>query len=280
MKSKVSSIPVSVIILTKNEERDLPECLHSLQWCNDVHLVDSHSSDATCEIARRSGIKVEVNHFLSFGVQRNWALDNCRILHPWVLFLDADERTTPEMVSVMTHTIAEASEEIAGFYCCWKLMMGNRWLKRSDNFPKWQFRLLRKDRARFTDFGHGQKEGVVDGEIHYLKEPYLHCPFLGTWNEWEAKHRRYAQQEAVARRQHPLKLSELLSSHASKRNPALKLLLSKLPGWPSLRFIYTYVLRGGFLEGKEGLLYCQKIRWYEAEIMQRMKAAEARTSGS
>lgn len=262
-----------MIILTKNEERDLPGCLDSLTWCDDMHVVDSGSTDGTRDlVAARPGISLREHPFESFGAQRNWALEHCAPAHPWVLFLDADERTPPAFVEAMAGAVSRAPVDVAGYYCCWKLLLNDRWLRRSDNFPKWQFRLLRVGRASFADFGHGQKEGEVLGRLDYLREPYLHSPFSRGWEHWTEKHRRYAEQEAVARRRTRLCWKDLFSSHGSKRNPALKVLLSRLPFWPTIRFFVTYVLSGGFLEGREGWIYCSKIRWYEAEIQRRMRA--------
>lgn len=270
---------VSVIILTKNEEQDLPACLASLAWCNDVHVVDSGSSDRTVDIARAHGATVWTNPFTSFGQQRNWAIDHCAVKNDWILFLDADERSTPEFRRAVVSAIDSAEPEVAGFYCCWKMMLGDRWLKRSDNFPKWQFRLFRKGLARFIDVGHGQKEGAVEGRIEYLREPYLHYAFSRGWEVWTERHRRYARQEAEERSGKSLKVQDLVSPHGSKRNPAIKLLVGNLPGWPQFRFFYSYVLKGGFLEGNEGLTYCRKIMWYEQETQREMKRLKAAVTG-
>ncbi|MEM8549452.1 MAG: glycosyltransferase family 2 protein [Verrucomicrobiota bacterium] len=267
------SVPhLSVIILTLNEERDLPDCLTSLQWCDDIHVLDSGSADETVAIAETAGTQVLTHPFESFGKHRNWALDHCPIKHEWILFLDADERVTEKMLAEMVKKTASAPDHVAGYYCCWALMLGERWLKRADNFPKWQFRLLRKGRARFTDFGHGQKEGEVDGELNYIREPYLHYAFGGGWQVWEQRHRKYAKQEARARRETKVPWSKAFSTHASERNPAIKRLVSTLPGWPLLRFCYTYFLRGGFLEGREAWEYCRRIAWYEGLIQKEMRA--------
>lgn len=262
---------VSVIILTKNEELDLPGCLESLSWCSDVHVLDSGSTDRTVEVASRLGARTLSNPFRSFGHQRNWAIDNCAVAHDWILFLDADERSTPEFAAALLAATQAASADVAGFYCCWKMMLGERWLKRSDNFPKWQFRLFRKGRARFVDVGHGQKEGEVGGRIEYLSEPYLHFAFTRGWEAWEARHRRYAKQEASERGSKQLKWADLFSRHGSRRNPAIKLLVGGLPGWPQFRFLYSYVLKGGWLEGKEALVYCRKIMWYEMQTQAEMR---------
>ena len=152
---------ISVFVLTKNEQNDLPGCIESLSWCDDIVVIDSGSDDDTVQIAESLGATVYHNDFISFAKQRNWALDNCSAKHEWILFLDADERTPPSFVTQVNRAIETSPQSVAGFYCCWKLILDGRWLKRSDGFPKWQFRLLRSGFARFSDCGHGQKEGEV-----------------------------------------------------------------------------------------------------------------------
>src|ERR1700761_1903911 len=168
---------VSVIILTKNEEHDLALCLNALKWCDDIHVLDSGSTDETINIANTFGTTIWTNPFESFGKQRNFALDHIAIKYNWILFLDADEVATEKFHDALLDAINNAGDDVAGFYCCWKMMLEDKWLKRCDNFPKWQFRLIKKDKARFTDFGHGQKEDKVMGKKLYLKEPYLHYAF-------------------------------------------------------------------------------------------------------
>src|SRR5690349_22231261 len=91
--------PVSVVVLTVNEEVNIADCLRSCAWSDDVHVVDSGSTDRTCGIAREMGATVHVHPFESFGLQRNWAIDHIRHKHDWVFHLDADERFTPELVA-------------------------------------------------------------------------------------------------------------------------------------------------------------------------------------
>ncbi len=180
----------------------------------------------------------------------------------------------PSFVEAIRTAIKHCAADTAGFFCCWKLLLNGRWLKHSDNFPKWQFRLLRKGRARFKDFGHGQKEGKAAGRIEYLREPYIHEPFRRGWAHWEAKHRKYAKQEAAARAMGNVSLHGLLSKHATVRNPALKVLVTKIPGWPWLRFAYTYALRGGFLEGRDGFEYCWRMSWFEGLVQREIREIE------
>src|SRR5690606_23254572 len=143
------------------------------------------------------------------------------IFHEWILFLDADEVVTPQFVQAIPKATAEAERDTVGFYCCWKMILEDRWLKYCDNFPKWQFRILRKGRATFTDFGHGQKEGKVDGVIGYIKEPYLHYSFSKGWTEWMERHNKYSSQEAISRLDNRPPFRNIFSQHSSIRNPAL-----------------------------------------------------------
>ncbi|MEP6747115.1 MAG: glycosyltransferase family 2 protein [Bacteroidota bacterium] len=269
---------ISVIILTKNEEKDLPACLGSLQWSDDVHVLDSGSTDATVNIAKQFGATVSTNPFESFGKQRNFALAHIVARYDWILFLDADEIVTDNFHKAMLAAITNADSGTAGFYCCWKMMLENKWLRHCDNFPKWQFRLMKKGKASFRDFGHGQKEDNIDGRIDYIKEPYLHYGFSKGWFHWVERHNKYSGQEAIARLNNRPPFKHIFSSHGSVRNPALKSWLSRLPGWPLLRFIQAYFFNLGFIEGVPGFIYCANMSWYEFQIQIKMrelkKAAE------
>lgn len=262
---------VSIVILTKNEEKDLPGALTAIEWCDDIHVLDSGSTDSTLDIAREHNAKISYNAFKSFGQQRNYALDHLNIAHEWILFLDADEVVTKEFKTAIFEAMEIEGEEVAGFYCCWKMILDGKWLKRCDNFPKWQFRLLRKGRARFTDFGHGQKEDMVDGEIKFIKEPYLHFGFSKGWTYWIERHNRYSSQEAMARTIAIPPFKNIFSKYSSKRNPALKSWLSKMPGWPFLRFFQAYIINMGFMEGVPGFIYCANMSYYEFLIQLKIR---------
>ncbi|SHF73414.1 glycosyltransferase family 2 protein [Flavisolibacter ginsengisoli] len=262
---------VSVIILTKNEEQDLPACLKSVDWCDDVHILDSGSTDKTIEIAQKSKVTIWVNDFKSFGQQRNYAIDNIMTKYEWIFFLDADEVVSDKFKSAIFKSINDVSNDIAGFYCCWKMILDGKWLKKCDNFPKWQFRILRKGWARFTDFGHGQKEDQVKGRIEYIKEPYLHYGFSKGWSHWIDRHNRYSTHEAKSRLNSNISYKHIFNVHSSVRNPALKIFLSKIPGWPALRFFQAYLFNLGFIEGIPGLIYCLNMGYYEFLIQIKMR---------
>jgi len=261
---------ISTVILTRDEESDLPVCLGSLIWCDDIHVVDSGSKDRTVAIANSARAHVYLNEFKSFGKQRNWSLENCLFKYNWILFLDADEQSTPAFHQAIIAAVTSASDGVAGFYCCWKMILDGRWLKRCDSFPKWQFRLLKLGRARFTDFGHGQKEYQVQGTVDYIREPYLHFAFSKGWFYWLERHNRYSSLEAAERVQTPVKWSQIFSWHGAIRNKALKPLVSRIPGWPLLIFCLRYFLKGGFLEGRSGLIFCVNMSYYEFLIRLKM----------
>ncbi len=246
-------------------------CLSSVTWSDDIHILDSGSTDSTVEIGKSYGASIWYNRFESFGKQRNFALDNIPTKYNWILFLDADEVVSATFRDTILDNIESADGQVAGYYCCWKMMFEDKWLKNCDNFPKWQFRLLRVGMARFKDFGHGQKEDILYGKVEYIREPYLHYGFSKGWSHWLERHNKYSTQEASARLSSTPPLKDIFSKHGSIRNPALKSRLSMLPGWPLLRFFHAYFINLGFMEGIPGLIYCINIGYYEFLIQIKMR---------
>src|SRR5688572_14997766 len=179
-----SSAPVSVVILTLNEEANIGDCLRSCAWCDDVHVLDSGSTDRTREIAEAMGAAVHVNPFKSFGQQRNWAIDNIPCRHAWHFHLDADERFEPPLVAEMATVLGPdgtRSREDAYLVPSRMIFMG-RWLRYSGTYPTYQARLFHRDRCRFTDYGHGQR--VVCRRVARLRSPYKHFNFSKGLKDW------------------------------------------------------------------------------------------------
>ena len=257
---------LTVVVLTLNEEMNLSRCLKALPEGLKKVVLDSGSTDKTLEVAARCGASILTRNFDTFGSQRNWAMSHNSISSDWILFLDADEEVNPAFLQEIESVIAsDESSDLAGAYCCWKMMLRGRWLKRSDHFPKWQMRLVNRNRMSFIDYGHGQKEGTLNGRTIYIQEPYLHHAFSKGWTDWLSRHNRYSSQEAVARIQSLPQSSwqQALRSTPSQRNQLLKPLVTQLPAWPFIRFVHAYILRGGVLEGREGLDYCLLMAIYE-----------------
>lgn len=270
-------LPVSVVILTKDEEANIADCLRSCAWCDDVHVLDSGSTDDTCNIAAAAGATVHYHAFTSFGDQRNWAIDHIEHKHEWVFHLDADERFTPELVEEMQQVLAQQPEH-AGFYVPHKLMFMGRWLRYAEGgYPIYQMRLFHKRRMRFRDYGHGQRE-ATDGRIGVLHRPYLHFNFSKGLDDWIEKHNRYSALEAKeafdALSGKTVETSSAFGNAVERRRFFKSRIYPRLPGTWLGRFIWMYVLRMGFLDGKAGLQYCLLVSTYDLFIS--LKLAELR----
>jgi glycosyltransferase involved in cell wall biosynthesis len=265
--------PVSVIVLSFNEEDNIGPCLESCAWCDDVHVLDSGSSDRTREIAEKMGAKVHVNAFKSFGQQRNWAIDNIPVKHRWQFQLDADERFTPAMVNEMAERLGENGDSIDGASAYQNpsmMMFMDRWLRHSAEYPVYQVRLLDKTLCRFEDYGHGQRE-VNRGKTGVMVQPYLHYNFSKGVDEWLEKHNRYSKLEAgQALERAQLSFGDMvrgvLFEGTVQRRRVLKVLSYRIPFRPTAIMLYQMVVRLGFLDGKAGLNYVRMRAIYEAMI--------------
>src|ERR1041385_176501 len=215
---------ISVLILTYNEQVNLPRCLDAVSWSDDVLVLDSFSTDGTKEIALEKGARVEQRAFDHFAGQRNYGLDHGSLKHEWVLHLDADEIVTPplrdELLSV------SGSTSLNAFRLASKMMFQDRWLKFAGMYPAYQVRFGRRGRLRFKMGGHGQRETLSHDEVGTLKEPLLHFSFSKGLEDWYARHRRYAMAEAeenLSSLSDPrFSLAGLFASDATARRRALK----------------------------------------------------------
>jgi hypothetical protein len=261
---------LSILLLTLNEETNLAACLAAVEWCDDVVVLDSFSSDGTVGLAERLGARVYQRKFDDFAGQRNHALDHITFKHDWVLHLDADEIVTPELYVEMRRVVAAARFD--AFRIPSKMMFFGQWLRYSGMYPAYQVRLGHRDRLRFKQVGHGQREDLPPERVGTLREPYLHYSFSKGLTEWLDKHNRYASAEAreTARAlagDRGIDWRGCLSADRARRFRALKALSLRLPFRPSLRFLYMYVLRRGFLDGRAGLTYCRLLAIYEYMIV-------------
>jgi len=267
----------SVLILTLNEERDLPRCLASAAACDDVVVLDSGSTDRTVAHARATGARVFTRRFDDFAGQRNYAQREIPFRYPWVFHLDADEQLTPELVAECR--AAAVRDDLDGFLVAPKMMFRGRWIPHCTDFPAYQARFVRAPQFEFIQVGHGQRE-APHMRLDRMRANYLHDLSSGGEEEWLAKHRRYAREEAAQHvRQHvSVPWGDLFARERLRRRRALKQASYTLPLRPTLRFVYQYVLRRGFLDGSAGLRYCRLLATYErfaVEELRRLRAAPA-----
>src|SRR2546427_6674739 len=165
----------SVLILTKNEERNLAACIASMKAGTDVVVLDSLSTDATSEIARQCGAKLVTRPFDNYASQRNAGLALEVFDHSWVLMLDADERMTDELHQEIVARLPHAGDDVAMFRMRRKDIFMGRWLKRSSGYPTWFGRLLK--RGRVTVQREINEEFVADGPVALLDGHLEHYPF-------------------------------------------------------------------------------------------------------
>lgn len=259
---------VSALILTYNEEINIARCLASLKGCDDIVVIDSGSTDATCRIACELGARVLTRPFDNFASQRNFGLNEGGLRHQWVLHLDADEELTAEFREQLSRL--EPESPLLGYRVPSKTMLNGKWLRNSGMYPSYQVRLTHRDELRFIQVGHGQREDTTPDKIGTFDEPYLHYNFSHGIASWFRKHIQYAEQEAneAKKRKASVDVTSVKNGGSTGRRRALKQFASSLPVWlrPPLRFIYIFILRRGFLDGRSGLQYALMLVVYETMI--------------
>ncbi len=255
---------ISVLILTRNEEQDLPGCLASVPWCDDIHVFDSGSTDRTAAIARDAGANFSVHPFAGYATQRNAALQ-LPFRYPWVLVLDADERPTPALCTEMHAAVQQASSTVAAFRMRRRDYLWGTWLEHAQLTP-FYIRLLRPERVRYTREINEIAE--VDGGIGELNGTIEHLAFSKGIGHWVAKHNEYSTREAHllasgdAVRAASLRHA-LFSKDFGDRRVAQKAIFYKLPGRPLIKWIGMVFVRRALLDGSAGIAYATLQAFYE-----------------
>lgn len=254
----------SILILTRNEEANLPECLASVAWCDDVVVLDSFSDDRTCELAKEGGARVFQRQFDDFGAQRNFALDEIEFKHPWVFHLDADERFNEELRLECERVIA--NNEHSAYFVPNRIFFLGKWIKHSTQYPYPQVRLLKVGEVRFAKAGHGQREDQAKRGVGHIQIAYDHFNFSKGVSDWVAKHNRYSSEEAAEMERlcsTPLDWSSLGSGDGMRRKRFLKQMHARMPGRWLVKFVYLYFVRFGLLDGYPGFAYCVLQGFYD-----------------
>ncbi len=271
---------ISVLILTKNEEQDLPACLDSVAWCDDIHVLDSESTDNTVGIAQARGAKVTTRAFDGYARQRNAALQ-LPFQHRWILVLDADERPTAELSAEMQAVVATASEGIAGFRMRRRDYLWGTWLKHAQLTP-YYVRLIRPERVHYKRDINEIVE--VDGAIGELRAPLDHMAFSKGLTHWVAKHNAYSTEEAEllasgAAVQGASLRQALFGGNFHERRVAQKAIFYELPGRPLIKWGYMMFVRGAVLDGRAGITYATLQAFYEYLIEAKRREILRRQAG-
>lgn len=266
---------ISVLIMTWNEEVNLPACLKSVSWSDDIVVLDSFSTDRTVEIAKAAGARVIRRKYDTEDRQRMFGLTKIKFKNPWVYTPDADEVTPEDLRDEMLAIAADPSRPEAMFKARYKNMFLGKWIRYSSLYPTWITRMVRPDRVRFERQVHSVC--VAEGPTGHLQSHFLHYSFNKGMEAWYDKHNRYSSVEArlaTGRASTKIDWTDFFSGRPDVRRRGLKSLSYHLPFRPTLRFLYMYVLRGGFLDGWPGYVYCRLISGYEFMIL--LKTAELR----
>ncbi|MDP9100067.1 MAG: glycosyltransferase family 2 protein [Verrucomicrobiota bacterium] len=264
-------VPVSVIVPIKNEADNLPRCLDSIRWADEIFVVDSQSTDTSVGIAQERGAQIAQFQFNgTWPKKKNWALENLSFRNEWVFILDADEVLPPEAEQEFAKAIAEAGET-AGYWINRRFMFMGKWLRHS-YYPNWNLRLFRHSLGRYeklteADSRSGDNEVhehvIVQGATGRLRCEMDHYAFPSV-EVFIEKHNRYSNWEArVSADRHLPGSGAQISSGQVERRRKLKQFSQRLPFRPLLRFLYIYVWQKGFLDGREGYYFARLHALYE-----------------
>lgn len=250
---------VTVIILTKNEEKNIEASVKSAKQIADrIVVVDSGSTDKTLEIAKLNGAETCFHEWSTHAQQFNWALDNCNIKTTWVFRLDADERIMPELANEIIEKLSNDTGEYNGYEMRWRVYFMNKWIKHGGTHKPYFLRLFRYGKGRVED--KIMDEHIrVEGNVGKLTGDLLHYDYKGI-DAWLNKHIWYSQLELYLYNG-DYKLGEGLSGAQQQKRG----LYYKLPMFLRARIYYWYRYYGqlGFLDGKEGKIFIYlQAYWY------------------
>ena len=280
---------VSVLILTKNEALDLPGALSSVSGINgnqtdDIHVLDSFSSDATPAIVVRAGVHLHQRAFDNYANQRNFGL-TLPFRYPWLLLLDADERVSPELSREILQQATLAGSHVSGFQVRRRDFLFNTWLKHAQMSP-YYIRMVRAERSRYARAINEVIE--VDGAILELAAPLDHFPFSKGISHWIDRHNKYSSMEAelIFKEQgfqNPRFRTAFFGTDFHIRRVHQKALFYRMPGRPFIKFFYMMFLRCAFLDGTAGVIYATLASFYEYLIVLKTRelqlADKAQASG-
>jgi glycosyltransferase involved in cell wall biosynthesis len=268
---------ISVLILTKNEQQDLPGCLQSVSWSDDIHIYDSVSTDETVAIAKRFGATVTQRPFDNWAAHQNWGLRNIVFKHPWVFYIDADERMTPELIEAV-----QAAAETPGANVAFRMQRRDfflgTWIKHVQTSP-FYMRLFRPEKMRYERLVN--PISIADGPVGQLAGYLDHFPFskgIGQWIDRHNGYSRFEAQQIINNRKAGEGFSWVKAFTAKdfhQRRYHQKEFFYRLPFRPLVKFLLLYVAKRGFLDGRAGFTYAVLQAIYEYFIVLKVRELES-----
>lgn len=269
---------ISILILTKNEQQDLPGCLRSVSWSDDIHVYDSLSTDATVTIAEQFGANVTQRAFDNWASHQNWGLQNIRFKYSWVFYIDADERMTPELTQAVLAAVATAQKQVA-FRLQRRDFFMSTWLKHVQTSSSY-IRLFRPEKMRYERLVN--PVSIVEGSVGDLTGYLDHFPFSKGIGHWINRHNNYSDLEAKQISKNSMQgvtfswIKAFTASAFHERRFHQKEIFYRLPFRPLIKFFLLYVGKRGFLDGRAGLTYALLQSVYEYFIVLKTREIETR----
>lgn len=277
--SKIKKAPVSLLIPCKNEENNIARCIQSVQWVDEIFVVDSQSTDKTIEIAESLGAEVvQFKYKGGWPKKKNWALENLPFTNEWVLILDADECLPPNAQNEIRGIVSNRHEKHSGYWINRRYFFLGKPLKHA-YFPNWNLRLFKHKLGRYekiTDLSTNSGDHeihehvVVKGTTGRLRSVMDHHAFP-TIDSFVEKHNRYSNWEAVVESS-STDDDSALQHDAVKGKRRLRRIFRKLPFRPTLRFLYVYLWQKGILDGWRGYVFSKLHAQYEFLSQSKAKA--------
>ncbi len=257
----MKKIPISAIILTYNEEKNIEKCLKSIyDWVDEIFIVDSFSNDRTVEIAKKYTDKIYRHEFITHSIQWNWAIKNLPIKNEWILGLDADQEVSEELKIELYNVFRNLPlENFDGFYVRRKQIFMGKWIKYGGYQSKYLLKIFKKDKVFIDEKELVDHHFYIKGKTKKLKGYIVENNIKeNDISFWLKKHIKYA--EYMAKEELNKKISFLspsLFGSPDRKVIFLKNIYCKLPLFirPFIYFIYRYFIRFGFLDGVEGLIF-------------------------
>src|ERR1700722_16413392 len=264
---------ISVLILTKNESKDLPGCLESVHWSDDIIVYDSYSTDDTVSIAEVVGARVIQRHFDDWAAHQNWGLRNIQFKNPWVFYIDADERMTHDLTEAVQGAVNTAGTLVA-FRVQRRDFLLDTWLKHVQTSP-FYLRLFRPEKMRYERLVN--PVSLADGPVGSVAGFLDHYPFSKGFSHWLDRHNSYSSLEArqiMENRDRRTSFSltkALLSRDFHERRFNQKEFFYRMPLRPLVKFFVLYIIKRGFLDGRAGLRYALLQAIYEYMIVLKVR---------
>lgn len=254
-------MPLSIIILTKNEEANLSACLDSLKPLSaKIFVVDSGSTDSTVKIAQQADCQVFEHPFENHAKQLNWALQNLPITTLWIMRLDADERLTPALAEELKQILPQTPNIVTGYQIKRRVFFMGRWIRHGGYYPTWLLRIWRTGLGTCEERCMDEHIVLSQGKIANLQHDIIDENKKGL-TFWINKHNHYAEREVKdlldINIEDDLLLSQGQLSQASQRRWIKKNLYRRSPLFlrAFFYFLMRYTIGLGFLDGIEGLIF-------------------------